>query len=119
MLVEINAPNEFQSAVHALVAKRFGIVSAIDPREDWFTMMAEVNRSIDWSTNRYTRDSFQIPLNDMFGFSTDIRSNTQGKGEFSMEYVRYCPVRHDISSKIIQQYQESLDQPQQQQRRRN
>jgi translation elongation factor EF-G len=44
MLVEINAPSEFQSAVHALVVKRFGIVSAIDPREDWFTMMAEVNR---------------------------------------------------------------------------
>jgi translation elongation factor EF-G len=44
MLVEINAPSEFQSAVHALVVKRFGIVSAIDPREDWFTMMAEVNK---------------------------------------------------------------------------
>ncbi len=43
MLVEINAPTEFQSAVHALVVKRFGIVSAIEPREDWFTMMAEVN----------------------------------------------------------------------------
>jgi elongation factor G len=104
MLVEINAPSEFQSAVHSLVIKRFGIVSAIEPREDWFTMMAE------------------IPLNDMFGFSTDIRSNTQGKGEFSMEYVRYCPVRSDVSSKIIQQYQESLEQTQQQQqqqRRRN
>lgn len=47
MLVEINAPSEFQNAVHALVVKRFGIVSAIDPREDWFTMMAEVNRFVD------------------------------------------------------------------------
>ena len=43
MLVEINSPIEFQSAVHSLVIKRFGIVSAIEPREDWFTMMAEVN----------------------------------------------------------------------------
>jgi hypothetical protein len=43
MLVEINSPSEFQSAVHSLVIKRFGIVSAIEPREDWFTMMAEVN----------------------------------------------------------------------------
>ncbi len=43
MLVEINAPSEFQSAVHSLVIKRFGIVSAIEPREDWFTMMAEVD----------------------------------------------------------------------------
>lgn len=61
---------------------------------------------------------FQIPLNDMFGFSTDLRSNSQGKGEFSMEYIRYCPVRADASNKIIQQYQESLEQAQQQQHRR-
>ncbi|CAF4563817.1 unnamed protein product, partial [Rotaria magnacalcarata] len=41
-----------------------------------------------------------------------------GKGEFSMEYVRYCPVRADMSNKIIQQYQQSLDQSQQQQQQR-
>ena len=43
MLVEINAPTEFQSNVNAVVAKRFGIISAIEPRQDWFTMLAEVS----------------------------------------------------------------------------
>jgi hypothetical protein len=52
MLVEINSPIEFQSAVHSLVIKRFGIVSAIDPREDWFTMMAEVSFIIIKLTER-------------------------------------------------------------------
>jgi len=71
---------------------------------------------------KYLLCLLKIPLNDMFGFSTDIRSHTQGKGEFSMEYIRYCPVRPDISNRIIQQYQESLEQTpqqQQQQRRKN
>lgn len=118
MLVEINAPSEFQSPVHSLVIKRFGIVSAIEPREDWFTMLAEVKGVEICFCFDFRFYHFKIPLNDMFGFSTDIRSHTQGKGEFSMEYVRYCPVRGDISSRIIQQYQESLDQPQQNQHRR-
>lgn len=53
MLVEINAPTEFQSAVHSLVIKRFGIVSGIEPREDWFTMMAEV-KSILTSSDHFS-----------------------------------------------------------------
>lgn len=66
MDVSISAPVEFQGTVIALLNKRRGLVLDAEVRNDYVEVLSEV------------------PLNDMFGFSTDIRSNTQGKGEFSM-----------------------------------
>lgn len=37
----------------------------------------------------------------MFGFSTDIRSITQGKGEFSMEYARHSPVLPNVQAGLV------------------
>ncbi|XP_075153790.1 mitochondrial translation elongation factor G 1 [Haematobia irritans] len=89
MMVEVTAPEEFQGAVMGQLSKRHGIITGTDGNEGWFTVYAEV------------------PLNDMFGYAGELRSSTQGKGEFSMEYSRYSPCLPDVQEQIVRQYQES------------
>ena len=90
MSVEVSAPVEFQGTVLGQINKRHGVITGTDSNEGWFTVYAE------------------IPLNDMFGYSTELRSSTQGKGEYSMEYARYAPAMPEVQNQVIQQYQDSL-----------
>jgi len=73
------------------INKRKGIINSTETSEGWFTILAEV------------------PLNDMFGYAGELRSTTQGKGEFTMEYIRYSPCIPEVQEQLIRQYQESLN----------
>ncbi|GLV37897.1 mitochondrial translation elongation factor G 1 [Carabus blaptoides fortunei] len=90
MAVEVTAPDEFQGAVIGQLNKRHGIITGSDGIEGWFTVYAEV------------------PLNDMFGYAGELRSSTQGKGEFSMEYSRYSPCLPEVQDQLILEYQRSM-----------
>ena len=53
--------------------------------------------------------TLQVPLNNMFGYMTELRSLTQGKGDFTMEFSRYCPCTPDVQDKLIEEYQRELN----------
>ncbi|CAL4069387.1 unnamed protein product, partial [Meganyctiphanes norvegica] len=102
MSVEITAPEEFQGNIISHMNKRHGIITGSDANEGWFTLYCEV------------------PLNDMFGYSTELRSSTQGKGEFSMEYSNYAPARAEVMEKMIDEHQNpgGVEEPQKKKGRR-
>ena len=86
MLVEISAPEEFQGSVMSMITKRDGVILGSEGAEGWFTITTEA------------------PLNRMFGFATELRSGTQGKGEYSMEYSRYTVVQAELREQLMKAF---------------
>jgi elongation factor G len=46
----------------------------------------------------------EVPLSEMFGYSNDLRSSTQGKAEFSMEFSKYQAVPRVVQEELIKKY---------------
>lgn len=90
MTVEVSVPVEFQGDVLGSINRRKGLIIDSENRDDYCVVIAEV------------------PLNNMFGYSTELRSATQGKGEFSMEYKRHAPVLPSVQEELIKEYQKKL-----------
>ncbi|RYG86148.1 elongation factor G, partial [bacterium] len=89
MKVEIEAPSEFQGSVVGQINQRRGVILETQSGEN-VSIQAEV------------------PLNAMFGYSTDLRSATQGKGQYTMEFAKYAVVPKQEQEEMIKKYREKV-----------
>ncbi|MDD5167643.1 MAG: elongation factor G [Syntrophales bacterium] len=85
MKVVIESPTEFQGAVMGLLNQRRGMIVGAQDEGSMCTVEA------------------QVPLSEMFGFSTVLRSSTQGKAQFTMEFAVYRQVPLSIAEKIAEE----------------
>ena len=88
MKVQMTAPTEFQGNLFGLINQRRGVI--VDSTDE----------------NNSSTVNAEVPLSEMFGFSTILRSSTQGKGEFTMEFEKYGRVPNAIADELIKKYQD-------------
>ncbi|MDP2600963.1 MAG: elongation factor G [Deltaproteobacteria bacterium] len=86
MKLQVQTPDEFQGPVVGQINQRRGMILGTAP------------------VDRYAQVDAEVPLSQMFGFSTDLRSITQGKGEFQMEFLKYAPVPRHVQEELIEAY---------------
>jgi elongation factor G len=87
MKVAVEGPSEFQGAVMGSINQRRGMI--IGSTEEGL----------------YTVIEAEVPLSEMFGYSTVLRSLTQGKAEFTMEFASFKPVPKNVSEELVKAYQ--------------
>jgi len=85
MKVSVEGPTEFQGNIFGSVNQRRGII--LSSVEDGLFFRVEA----------------EVPLSEMFGYSTTLRSLTQGKAEFTMEFEKYAKVPQSISDALIKE----------------
>jgi elongation factor G len=89
MRVSIEGPSEFAGHVFATISQRRGaIVSSVED-------------------GTFARVDAEVPLAEMFGYSTVLRSLTQGKAEFTMEFLKYGRVPAPIAEMLTEQHLEA------------
>jgi elongation factor G len=87
MKTSITAPNEFQGNIVGLLNKRNATIHDTEIGPEDFNLTADCS------------------LNAMFGFSSQLRAATQGKGEFSMEFSHYAPAPMQLQKELIAKHE--------------
>jgi elongation factor G len=84
MKVEVVAPDEYTGSIVGDLSSRRGLVEGMEPR------------GVGSTSIRAT-----VPLAEMFGYATDVRNMTQGRGSFTMEFEKYTVAPKAIADEVI------------------
>jgi elongation factor G len=84
MKVEATVPDEFVGDTVGDFSSRRGLVAGMEPRSGGVQSVRAL-----------------IPLSEMFGYATDLRSMTSGRGSFTMQFEKYMPVSQGIAEKVL------------------
>jgi len=83
MAVEVVTPDDFMGDVMGDLSSRRGRIEGMEARGNTQVVRATV------------------PLSDMFGYSTDLRSRTQGRATYTMQFASYQEVPNNIATEIV------------------
>jgi elongation factor G len=83
MKVEVVAPDEYTGGIVGDLSSRRGIVQGMEGRGEGITAVKA-----------------QVPLSEMFGYATDVRNMTQGRGSFTMEFDAYTVAPSSIAEEV-------------------
>jgi elongation factor G len=86
MKLAVEGPADFQGAVLKTIMQRRGTIIGTTEQEGFCQVESEV------------------PLSEMFGYATDLRSATQGKAEFTLEFARYSPAPAELTEQLVEKY---------------
>jgi hypothetical protein len=82
--VEVVTPEEYMGDVIGDLNRRRGLVQGMEPRGNAQVVTA------------------MVPLSEMFGYATDVRSMTQGRANYTMQFERYDEVPPNIADKVVE-----------------
>ncbi len=91
MKVEVETPQDFQGFVIGDLSSRRGVILGSESNENGDAIIQA-----------------HVPLSEMFGYSTDLRSGTAGKATYTMEFAKYSECPGNVQEKVIQERKEKL-----------
>jgi elongation factor G len=85
MKIQVIVPDNFMGEVTGNVSSKRGAIESIDDRPGQLKVV-----------------NAKVPLSELFGYATELRSMSQGRGSFTMEFDHYEPAPNNVAQQIIE-----------------